>query len=112
MRPTALAACVALALLGCSTEETTPTGPTVLPGPTEWNRPVEAPADTEAEQQRAACAYDKGSLPAETQGASHPMGSDIPIDHILVSKHIAVLDWEVGPHLGSDHLPVRCIVKW
>src|SRR5262249_55290608 len=33
---------------------------------------------------RAACEYHAGSLPAETQGASHPSGKDIPIKHILV----------------------------
>lgn len=30
----------------------------------------------------------------------------IPIDHILVSEHIAAGDLEVGPDLGSDHFPV------
>ena len=46
---------------------TTTEGP--LPGPEEWNRDVTPPADDEAAQKRAACAYKKGSLPAETQGA-------------------------------------------
>jgi endonuclease/exonuclease/phosphatase (EEP) superfamily protein YafD len=30
----------------------------------------------------------------------------IPIDHVLVSRHWAVVANEVGPPLGSDHLPV------
>ncbi len=30
----------------------------------------------------------------------------IPIDHILVSKDITVLKRELGPDVGSDHLPV------
>lgn len=43
-----------------------------------------APSDDEAASQRTACAYERGSLPAETQGASHPMGDEIPLDTILV----------------------------
>ncbi len=34
----------------------------------------------------------------------------IPIDHALVSPKIQVLDYRVGPYVGSDHLPV--IVRW
>jgi phospholipase C len=45
---------------------------------------VTPPSDSEAEDKRASCAYEADSLPAETQGASHPMGSDIPIDHVIV----------------------------
>src|SRR5262245_20371868 len=78
--------CLALALLlgacSSSTEEEQP--PAAPPGPEEWNREVTPPSDGEAEEQRAACGYQAGALPAETQGASHPNGSDIPIDHILV----------------------------
>ena len=57
---------------------------TPLPGPPEWNRAVEPPADTEAATQRAQCAFKAGALPSETQGKSHPIGSAIPIDHIVV----------------------------
>src|SRR5262245_66316623 len=53
-------------------------------GPAAWNRMVTPPADTDATTKRAACGYKAGSLPAETQGASHPSGTDIPIKHILV----------------------------
>ncbi|MEM6910327.1 MAG: endonuclease/exonuclease/phosphatase family protein [Verrucomicrobiota bacterium] len=31
----------------------------------------------------------------------------LPIDHLLVSRGISVLDQRVGPALGSDHHPVR-----
>lgn len=35
---------------------------------------------------------------------SLPIG--IPIDHVLISKDIAIQNREVGPYLGSDHRPV------
>jgi phospholipase C len=52
--------------------------------PPAWDRPVTAPADAEAADKRLACAYKAGSLPAETQGKSHPSGAAIPVDHIVV----------------------------
>jgi phospholipase C len=55
-----------------------------LPGPAAWNRQVTPPSDTEAIQQRAACGYHAGDLPAETQGSSYPNGSQIPVDHIVL----------------------------
>jgi phospholipase C len=58
--------------------------PAPLPGPSAWNRAVTPPDDTEAVEKRAACAYHAGDLPAETQGASYPNGSAIPIDHIVL----------------------------
>jgi phospholipase C len=68
---TAFAACT----VACSTP---------LPGPPEWNRSVQAPSDSNAETQRAQCAFTVGALPKETQGQSHPNGSEIPIDHIVI----------------------------
>jgi phospholipase C len=68
---TALATCA----VACSTP---------LPGPPEWNRAVQAPSDSDAEIQRAQCAFKVGALAKETQGQSHPNGSEIPIDHIVV----------------------------
>lgn len=59
-------------------------GGTLRPGPAEWNRTVTPPEDSTAEAQRSACAFKAGALPAETQGASHPMGDAIPVDHIVV----------------------------
>lgn len=34
-----------------------------------------------------------------------------PLDHILVSPAVAIEDFEVGPSIGSDHLPVKTIVR-
>src|SRR5687767_7705383 len=52
--------------------------------PPEWDKPVTPPSDAEAAAKRAACGYQKGALPAETQGASAPMGKDIPVETIIV----------------------------
>jgi len=52
--------------------------------PPAWDRMVTPPADADADAQRLACGYKAGSLPAETQGASHPMGAAIPVKHVLV----------------------------
>jgi phospholipase C len=74
----------ALFTLACSEPDEGTPPPVILPGPAEWNRDVVAPADADAESQRSSCGYAAGSLPAETQGKSHPYGSEIPIDHIVV----------------------------
>lgn len=34
------------------------------------------------------------------------------IDHLLVTDPVAALWGEVGPHLGSDHLPIRARLRW
>ena len=54
------------------------------PAPAEWDRAVTAPTDVDAQTARTACGYKAGSLPAETQGASHPIGKAIPINHVVV----------------------------
>jgi phospholipase C len=59
-------------------------GGTTFAGPANWNRMVTPPSDTDAAAARAACTYKAGSLPAETQGASYPSGSAIPVEHILI----------------------------
>jgi endonuclease/exonuclease/phosphatase (EEP) superfamily protein YafD len=35
----------------------------------------------------------------------------IPIDHVLVESDLVVQDRQVGPDIGSDHLPVRVRLK-
>jgi|JI10StandDraft_1071094.scaffolds.fasta_scaffold178123_2 endonuclease/exonuclease/phosphatase (EEP) superfamily protein YafD len=36
----------------------------------------------------------------------------IPIDHLLVSEKISVIKRDVGPDLGSDHLPVLTVLRF
>ena len=50
----------------------------------EWDKNVTAPTDEAANTNRAACTYAKGALPAETQGATHPTGKNLPIDTIVI----------------------------
>ncbi|HEX4868990.1 MAG TPA: endonuclease/exonuclease/phosphatase family protein [Acidimicrobiales bacterium] len=34
------------------------------------------------------------------------------IDHLLVTDSVAAVSSQVGPHLGSDHLPIRARLRW
>jgi phospholipase C len=45
-----------------------------------------ARTQTEAQlaPQRAACAFDKGAWPAQTIGTDYPIGTDIPINHVIM----------------------------
>lgn len=36
----------------------------------------------------------------------------IPIDHLLVSEKISVVKRDIGPSLGSDHLPVLTVLRF
>ncbi len=74
----------AMACSACRGWEDDRRAPAPLPGPAEWNREVDPPSDDAAREARASCGYARGALPAETQGASYPMGDDIPIDHVFV----------------------------
>jgi phospholipase C len=79
MRRLALGAPLLLLLAACGDDE-------VLRsiGTEGWDRPVTPPTDVEAAQARAACNYQAGALPEETQGASTPSGDAVPVDHIVV----------------------------
>jgi phospholipase C len=52
--------------------------------PPDWDRQVTRPSDGDAVANRASCVYDRGALPGETLGASTPVGSDIPIQNVVV----------------------------
>lgn len=71
MRPPSVAFALSCALFGCSSASTSPPG-------------ITPPSDTQAQTTRAACGYDAGALPIETQGASAPDGTKIPIDTIVI----------------------------
>jgi phospholipase C len=71
MRASSVAFALSLVLFGCSSSSAPSSG--VMP-----------PSDAVAQASRLACAYDAGSLPIETQGASAPDGSKIPIDTIVI----------------------------
>ena len=45
-----------------------------------------------------------------TWPAMLPLPARIPIDHVMTSAHLLVLDRTVGPDLGSDHRPVTVTV--
>jgi endonuclease/exonuclease/phosphatase (EEP) superfamily protein YafD len=36
----------------------------------------------------------------------------LPLDHVLVSRELAVISRRLGPHLGSDHRPVVVQLAW
>jgi len=96
MRVHVALAFAASALLACSSRSATPTDAPADSGtdtgtdgpaddaPASWNRPVTPPSDQAAQAARASCGYQAGALPAETQGASLPDGTAIPIDTIVV----------------------------
>jgi endonuclease/exonuclease/phosphatase (EEP) superfamily protein YafD len=44
--------------------------------------------------------------PAAHEGIEIPSLLRIPIDHIIVSPHFRTNAFAVGPHIGSDHLPI------
>lgn len=39
----------------------------------------------------------------------HRLG--VPIDHILTSNGVGFLQYDVGPDLGSDHMPVTAVIR-
>ena len=55
-----------------------------LPTPAAWDAPVTRPDDQTATQNRAACTYKRGDMPAATLGTSTPVDKDIPIKNVIV----------------------------
>jgi phospholipase C len=68
------------ASIGCSSGSASHAGTL----PDAGSDAIAIPSDTQAATARAACAYDVGALATETQGASAPNGTEIPIDTIVV----------------------------
>ena len=52
--------------------------------PSSWDRQVTRPVESRAETRRVSCAFDAGSLPAETLGREIPVDVDIPLKNIVV----------------------------
>lgn len=78
-----LASSASLASLGCSSSSSGGASPS----PEAGQAPFDAGPridDTTAQSGRSACKFKRGALPAQTLGASTPIGPDIPIDHIVV----------------------------
>ncbi len=46
-----------------------------------------------------------GRRPMSTFPANMP-GLRFPLDHVFCSRHFQLVDFEIGPNIGSDHLPV------
>ena len=54
------------------------------PTPAAWDAPVTRPDDQTATQNRAACTYKRGDMPAATLGTSTPVDAQIPITNVVV----------------------------
>lgn len=74
--------------------------------------PVPLPAipsripEADAAEGRAGCAFGKGAMPWETVGEEHPIGDDIPIDHIIVViQENRSFDHYFGTMEGVDGFP-------
>jgi phospholipase C len=53
--------------------------------PAEWDRAVtRPPSESVGSDQRTSCRFARGAMPAETLGSELPVGSDIPIETIVV----------------------------
>lgn len=48
----------------------------------------------------------------QSSWAARLPGLDLPLDHVLVSREWIVDSRRVGPHLGSDHRPVRTSLQF
>lgn len=54
-------------------------------GPPGWEAgPITRIPESEAATNRASCTYGRGAMPWQTIGEEHPIGDDIPIDHIFI----------------------------
>jgi len=87
----AIFATLALAPAACKSSSTPTDSPdggddndTRPPTPPEWDRAVTRPDEAAAKDQRAACKFARGAMPAETLGSTTPVDKNIPIETIIV----------------------------
>jgi len=79
-------------------------GPTILIG--DLNVTPYSPHFRALEQRSGFASNLRGRWPVGTWPSWLPAWAAIPIDHLLVSPQIQVLDRRVGPSFGSDHYAV------
>ncbi len=77
-----LAGLAGLASLGCSSSSS-PASPPGDGGQAAFDAGPRI-GDTTAQSDRTACMFKRGAMPAQTLGESTPIGTDIPIDNIVV----------------------------
>jgi len=104
-----------LLLWACGGDDDAPAGDAGAdggPGRTDAGMPdanVEIPfriPESEAAAGREACMFERGAMPWETIGEEHPIGEDIPIDHvIMVMQENRSFDHYFGAMEGIDGFP-------
>lgn len=85
--------------------------PVVLAG--DWNTPVWSPAYQRTLFLSGLEATERSAWPSPTRIFASLAGVDFgtPIDHVAVSRGIAVAGFATGPDFGSDHRPVVADLK-
>ncbi len=79
-------------------------GPLIVAGDfnaTPWSPPIQ-----QLRQKTGLTVSQSGCIPRPTWSPVGPHWLGLPIDHVLVSPGLTVIDSRVGPDVGSDHLPV------
>jgi phospholipase C len=68
--------------------------------------PITRIPESEAAANRASCTYERGAMPWQTIGAEHPIGDEIPIDHIFVlMQENRSFDHYFGTMPGVEGIP-------
>jgi phospholipase C len=66
----------------------------------------DAPSSEHYAEQRKACTFERGALPAETLGTSVPLGDQIPIDHfVMLMQENRSFDHYFGTMPGVEGFP-------
>lgn len=82
--------------------------PLVITG--DFNATPFCPALKKLKQQLSLSDAREGRGLQQTWPVWLPAPLRIPIDHVLVSKGISVLEYRLGPAVGSDHLPTIAVL--
>lgn len=102
----------ALVGLGCGEEAGTDAGPPRIdagpppPPPGYDGGTVTRIPESEAAAGRESCRFERGAFPWETIGEEHPIGDDLPFDHlILLMQENRSFDHYFGTMPGVDGIP-------